>query len=119
MWHRAIVDARLAFTILQGLTITFGFANQDELNGWVTMKLPNSDRLKEKIASMTTEKIRIRGSRFAATESKIALRGGNLFTCTKHVSVRLSLTLFLTPQLRVEHVTTANFSRRRGVAKSH
>ena len=57
MWYRAIVDARLAFTILQGFTITFGFANQDELKGWITMKLPNSDRLKEKVASMTTEKI--------------------------------------------------------------
>ena len=33
MWHRAIVDARLAFTILQGFTITFRFANQDELDG--------------------------------------------------------------------------------------
>jgi hypothetical protein len=54
MWYRAIVDARLAFTILQGFTITFGFANQDELKGWITMKLTNSDRLKEKVASMTT-----------------------------------------------------------------
>ena len=57
MWHRAIVDARLGFKILQGFTITFGFATQDELKGWVTMKLPSSARLKEKVASMTTKKI--------------------------------------------------------------
>jgi hypothetical protein len=27
------------------------------MKGWITVKLPNSDRLKEKVASMTTKKI--------------------------------------------------------------
>jgi hypothetical protein len=71
MGHRAIVDARLGFKILQGFTITFGFATQDELKGWVTMKLPSSDRLREKVASMTTKKI---GMNFEFVDADLPLQ---------------------------------------------
>ena len=55
--YSAIVDARLGFKILQGLSITIGFATEVELRSWVKMTLPNSDRLKDKVALMSTPKI--------------------------------------------------------------
>jgi hypothetical protein len=50
--HRSIVDGRLSFTIIQGITITLGFAVQEELKHWDKMYLPNVENLKRKVAEM-------------------------------------------------------------------
>lgn len=39
--YRAVIDARLGFTIIEGVVINFGFAMKEELKEWATMKLPN------------------------------------------------------------------------------
>jgi hypothetical protein len=50
--HRAILDGRLGFTIVQGKAITFGFAAREELKQWDKMHLPNAQKLKRKVAEM-------------------------------------------------------------------
>jgi hypothetical protein len=50
--HRAILDGRLGFTIVQGTAITFGFAVREELEHWGKLRLPNVENLKRKVAEM-------------------------------------------------------------------
>jgi len=52
-----VIDARLGFTIIQGLVINFGFATEEELKQWATMKLPNLQELKDRVMAMTRENI--------------------------------------------------------------
>ncbi|KAL2036487.1 hypothetical protein N7G274_010803 [Stereocaulon virgatum] len=54
---RAVIDARLGFTILQGLVINFGFATEVELREWATMKLPNLQKFKDRVMAMNRDKI--------------------------------------------------------------
>lgn len=57
--HRAILDGRLGFKIVQGFAITFGFAAREELREWAKMKLPNAQSLKRKVAKMEGTTIRV------------------------------------------------------------
>ena len=55
--YRAVIDARLGFTVIEGIVINFGFATKEELKEWATMKLPNLPEFKTRIISMTRENI--------------------------------------------------------------
>ncbi|KAI9767330.1 MAG: hypothetical protein M1840_005739 [Geoglossum simile] len=59
MKNRALVilDDQLGFTIVQGFTITFGFAVEEELNIYAKIRLPNLLDLKKRVASMTSKRI--------------------------------------------------------------
>jgi hypothetical protein len=69
IYHRTIIDARLGFKILDGRTITLGFATKNELREWATMKLSYSDSLRRRVEAMTTEKI---GTNFEFLDSPIS-----------------------------------------------
>jgi hypothetical protein len=49
---RAILDARLAFEIKDGFTITSAFATWDEVKTWAKMLLPRSPELAAKVTEM-------------------------------------------------------------------
>ena len=55
--YRTIIDARLGFTIIQGLAINFGFGTQEELKKWAPMRLPDLRNLRDIVASMRSETI--------------------------------------------------------------
>lgn len=55
----AIVDGRLGFKILQGITITVAFAAEEELKEWGKMKLPKIPTLMQRVTEMESEKIRM------------------------------------------------------------
>lgn len=57
--HRAILDGRVAFEIVNGYAITFEFATVDVLDIWPKMILPNTPGLAERVAGMQGSKIRI------------------------------------------------------------
>jgi hypothetical protein len=54
---RSISDARLAFTIVQGTAIIFGFGVKEEVEKWAKMKLPKSRELEEEVEAMKVEAI--------------------------------------------------------------
>jgi len=49
---KAILDARLAFEIKDGFTITSAFATEDEVKTWATILLPRSPELAAKVTEM-------------------------------------------------------------------
>jgi hypothetical protein len=49
---RVILDARLAFEIKDGFTITSAFTTEDELKTWAKMFLPRSPELAAKVTEM-------------------------------------------------------------------
>ncbi|KAK4132082.1 hypothetical protein BT67DRAFT_444200 [Trichocladium antarcticum] len=54
----ALLDARLAFNIIEGFAITFAFATQEELQTWSKMRIPRqTDRLAQKMAEMGSKHI--------------------------------------------------------------
>ena len=61
LYNRAVIDARLGFTIVQSLVIKLGFMTKDALKEWATMKLLNIQNIEEQVKAMTCEKI---GSNF-------------------------------------------------------
>ena len=54
---RAILDGRLGFEIIHGVSITFGFASEGELKEWAKMQLPNVKSLINKVAEMESATI--------------------------------------------------------------
>ncbi|KAK4107107.1 hypothetical protein N656DRAFT_720756 [Canariomyces notabilis] len=63
----ALLDARLAFNIIEGFAITFAFATQEELRTWSKMRIPKQiDRLDQKMAEMESKHI---GVNFAFEKS--------------------------------------------------
>jgi len=64
----ALLDARLAFNIIEGFAITFAFATQEELQTWSKMQIPRrTDRLAQKMADMESKHI---GVNFAFGKSE-------------------------------------------------
>jgi len=53
----SISDARLAFTIVEGTAIIFGFGAREEVKQWAKMKLPKSLELEEEVKIMREEAI--------------------------------------------------------------
>jgi hypothetical protein len=53
----AIIDGRLAFKVLQGVTIIAGFASEEELRHWRKMQYPKESSLVQKVNNMQGEKI--------------------------------------------------------------
>ena len=56
---RSISDARLAFTILEGTAIVFGFGTKEEVGKWVKMRLPKSQEIEEEVKALRMEAIGI------------------------------------------------------------
>jgi len=54
---RFISDAHLAFTIVQGTAIIFGFGVKEEVEQWAKMKMPKSPELEEEVEAMKVEAI--------------------------------------------------------------
>jgi len=54
---RSISDARLAFTIVEGTAIVFGFGAREEVGQWAKMKLPKSRELEEEVKAMRVEAV--------------------------------------------------------------
>ncbi len=68
MSQRALLDARLAFNIIEGFAVTFAFATQEELQTWSKMRIPRqTDRLAQKMAEMGSKHI---GVNFAFGKSE-------------------------------------------------
>ena len=57
IYGRAVIDARLGFTVIQGIVINLGFATKEELKEWATMKFPNIPEIENLVNAMTCEKI--------------------------------------------------------------
>lgn len=52
-----ILDARLAFSIVDGFAITFAFATNDELERWSKMRIPKEPNLIQKVTEMKSKTI--------------------------------------------------------------
>lgn len=55
--YSAIIDGRLGFKMLQGITIIAGFAVERELKFWRKMRLPKTTGIMRKVDEMQSEKI--------------------------------------------------------------
>lgn len=67
MSERAVLDARLAFNIIDGFAITFAFATKNELKQWRKMQIPRkTESLVRRIADMESRTI---GVNFAFEDS--------------------------------------------------
>lgn len=53
----AIIDARLGFKIIQGVTVIVGFAIEEEIKHWRKMMLPKEPALMQMIDGMKSERI--------------------------------------------------------------
>ncbi|KAF2175647.1 hypothetical protein K469DRAFT_55505 [Zopfia rhizophila CBS 207.26] len=68
----AIIDGRLGFRMLEGVTIMAGFAVEEELKYWSKMRLPKTMGLQRKIKDMESERIGINVEFIS-----LGLKGGN------------------------------------------
>jgi len=50
--HRAIMDSRLGFTVLNGFCVNVGFASESEIRYWAKMELPDSEALRTKVEEL-------------------------------------------------------------------
>ena len=52
---RSIIDARLAFTVVAGTAIMFGFGARHEVQQWARIRLPRFQELEDEVRAMKFE----------------------------------------------------------------